>query len=149
MLSQLTSPLSLSLLLLPLSSAAPLSSSERSLNFPPTPATNTCTAGTGTPGAFYMCPDANFGSSSKIPCQYVPANGVCMSFPVEFPELKPRSFGPDIGGVCDFYKEASCKGEIVRQLECPGLSDMGDRGWFGSVRCRAKFELSKEAGGRG
>ncbi|EAT91352.1 hypothetical protein SNOG_01703 [Parastagonospora nodorum SN15] len=69
MLSQLTSPLSLSLLLLPLSSAAPLSSSERSLNFPPTPATNTCTAGTGTPGAFYMCPDANFGSSSKIPCQ--------------------------------------------------------------------------------
>jgi hypothetical protein len=68
-----------------------------------------CDPDQGVPGGLYTCPSANFESSDEQPCNWYKP-GTCVSWG----GVPPRSIGPDPGGICAFYDEPNCAGDVLK-----------------------------------
>lgn len=125
--------LSLTFFLLALTTASPTpqSSDDAIVKLP-----GQCPANVGLPGAFYICTGTNFTGR----CEWINPKNTCFVWPGGAAG-RSGSIGPDYGGICDLYEDEHCGGKVVRTLECPGMTDAGDKEWYGSMKCRVNFDL--------
>ncbi|KAH7411911.1 hypothetical protein DE146DRAFT_627929 [Phaeosphaeria sp. MPI-PUGE-AT-0046c] len=93
-----------------------------------------CDPRLGVPGAVYTCPYPAFYSTAEARCTWNQPE-TCISWGDDI-HKKPRSVGPDPGGVCAFYDGEGCVGEVVKVIRCPGEKDtwLGN-GWGKSLLC--------------
>jgi hypothetical protein len=74
-----------------------------------------CDPRIGIPGGVYTCPLPNFQRSDTQDCTWWapdPSTDNCVSWG-DNPADRPRSIGPDGGGMCALFDGEGCKGMLV------------------------------------
>jgi hypothetical protein len=71
-----------------------------------------CDPRLGIPGAVYTCPRTNFLPNPLKACEWHPP-GKCLEWGDD-PADRPKSLGPDPGGICAFYEDRACSTGAVK-----------------------------------
>jgi hypothetical protein len=95
------------MLFLPLFVLLPLVASEEKIQ-----PIDVCDPRVGVPGAVYICPQPDFRRDGSKDCEWHPPD-TCLQWGDD-PANRPKSLGPDPGGICAFYQDTACEKEVVK-----------------------------------